>query len=81
MRCDWRNDLNAPRPCHVVNLETGEILSPCAMADEETGEYERYDCSVTDRGTLKFNCDPITHLIKTISGIARVEIRSGPPPK
>lgn len=41
MRIDWRNDHNAPR-CRTIDLDTGEILSPCAMADEEAGIVERY---------------------------------------
>ncbi len=41
MRIDWKSDPNAPR-CRVINLDTGKQIPFCAMADEETGEYEQW---------------------------------------
>lgn len=41
MRIDWGNDRNAP-PARVVDLDTGEHIALCMMADEETGEYVQY---------------------------------------
>lgn len=78
MRCDWVNDKNAPVPCHVVNLDTGKVLSPCAMADDDTGKYERYDY---DPITRKCGLDPTTGKVRIIRGKGRIEIRQGPPPK
>lgn len=42
MRFDWINDKSAP-PCRVINLDTGEHITFCFLADEETGEFGRYD--------------------------------------
>src|SRR5262245_3207194 len=70
MRCDWRKDPLATYPCSVINLDTGECLSPCAMADDETGEYERY---VLDQNTGRFllNADKMA---TTIKGVCRLVI-------
>ena len=74
MRIDWRTDKNAPAPCRVIRTDTGECLSPCAMADEETGEYERYDVAETlPDGCLHFNLDP-QGLVKTVRGVAPLKI-------
>jgi hypothetical protein len=71
VRIDWQNDPTAPMPCRVVNLDTGEVLSPCAMADEETGEYIRY--------AQPFQIDQKTKLVKTERGKARIRIEVLPP--
>ena len=73
MRCDWQNNENAPRPCYVVNLETAEVISPCAMADEETGDYIRYE--------HPFRVDEKTGRVVTIKGNARIKIMPGYPPE
>ena len=71
MRCDWQNDPNAPTPCHVINLDTGDVLSPCAMADEETGEYSIY--------VIAKNGKFVTSA-KVEFGKARIKIQQGLPP-
>lgn len=63
MRYDWQNDPLAPVPCRVIDLDTGEALSPCAMADEETGEYDRWQ--VNKQGMI----EPVI-----ISGKARLKV-------
>lgn len=52
MRCDWRNDRTAPR-CRVIDLETGRQNLFCTLADEETGEYERWDTEPDDPRRLR----------------------------
>ncbi len=67
MRIDWRHDDNAPY-CRVMNLDTGEQILRCAMADEETGEYEQW-AHDGDKWLLD-----ATFSIYTIKGKCRLEI-------
>lgn len=69
MRCDWANDRNAPAPCRVVRTDTGEVISPCALADEETGEFIRYI-----RKDGKFVLDASGQFTLTEKGIAPLRI-------
>ena len=71
MRIDWRSDLNAP-PCRVIDLDTGEQILYCVMADEETGEYERYQTSIRD-GKVHFAVDD-KHRLVTVNGKSRLQI-------
>ena len=66
MRCDWVNDPTAPVPCQVIDLDTGETLSPCAFADEETGEYVAY--------IQPWTIDKTTGKMMTWRGKARIRI-------
>ena len=68
MRCDWRNDPTCPR-ARVINLDTGQQIFPCAMADEETGEYERY--SRNEQGEWSIGADG---RVATEKGHGRIEI-------
>jgi hypothetical protein len=71
MRCDWANDPDAPRPCRVIDLDTGEQLTYCAFADEETGEYRRW--RTTADGQMY--TDPATHRPELLSGRCRLQIQ------
>jgi hypothetical protein len=53
MRIDFAHDPNSPR-CRVFNLDTGAQITFCALADEETGEYEQYR-RVDDRFVIEDN--------------------------
>jgi len=70
MRIDWAHDPNAPTPCRVVNTETGEVLSPCVLADEETGEYVRVVLDAQGR----IEIDSSTRLVKVTRGFAPLRI-------
>lgn len=41
MRIEWWKDKTAPR-ARTIGLATNEQICLCAMADEETGEYDQY---------------------------------------
>ncbi len=68
MRCDWRNDPNAPM-ARIIDLDTGEVIRFCAMADEETGEYEQYRFAGG-----KLIVDPLRRCVLTVRGKARLKI-------
>lgn len=73
MRIDWRTDKNAPY-CRCYNLDTGECLSPCAMADEENGVAERYVVEPLPDGRHKWLIDPKTKRVKTEMVYGRISI-------
>lgn len=76
MRIDWRNDPNATTPCRVIDKGTGKQILLCAMADEETGEYEQYvlDGPIPPDGRPRFVIDPKTKCVALHSGHANLEI-------
>lgn len=69
MRYDWKNDTLAHRPCRVHNLDTGEVIRDCQMADEETGEYVQY---LRENGKLVI--DEQTKGAQTVKGKARLRV-------
>lgn len=79
MRCDWRKDRSAPWPCRVIDEETNEVLSLCAMADEETGEYEKYVTEVGQDGKTIFIIGDDGR-VKTVTKKSKIRIEMLPRP-
>lgn len=77
MRFDYRDDgkILPFRIFKTYDADTGELLSPCVFADEETGEYERF---VKKDG--KFMSDPVTKKLLTQKGKCRLRIVDVTPP-
>lgn len=71
MRIDYRGKGLTPMPrCQVTNLDTGERITPIAMADDQTGEFVRY----VTRADGIFVIEPQTKRVLTESGRARLKI-------
>ena len=72
MRFDCGKDEKV-EPCRVIDLEAGKQIPFCRMADEETGEYVRYDVRQGANGERRWIIGPDGR-VATIAGKTRLRI-------